>query len=113
MHAVGSIMRKDLAVLPATRLTLSDLREFLDLKAHKGFPVVDSHDNMTLLGDIARVDLVVALGMSVEVLPTLTSMLTVGMQSELRRPRHLTQSAYSARTGSLGLTSLSSTFRHM
>ena len=54
---VSHVMKRNILAIPATGLTLTDLeRQFLK-SPYRGFPVVQSSSDHTLLGYITRVDL--------------------------------------------------------
>ncbi|SGY60701.1 BQ5605_C007g04470 [Microbotryum silenes-dioicae] len=59
--SVSSVMRRDLVYLPANGLSLRQLKELLANTTYQGFPVVKSAKNLTILGDVARRDLNVAI----------------------------------------------------
>ncbi|BGP18692.1 hypothetical protein JCM10213_006913 [Rhodosporidiobolus nylandii] len=59
--SVAKVMRRDLVFLPSKGMTLDELQRLLDTTKYQGFPVVKSRKNLTLLGDISRRDLVIAI----------------------------------------------------
>lgn len=60
--AVGSMMKASPTVLYASGMRLADVEERLARGDYKGFPVVQSHADDTLVGYVARVELRYALG---------------------------------------------------
>ncbi|GAA5938809.1 chloride channel protein [Sporobolomyces koalae] len=59
--SVASVMRKDLVYLPSKGMTLDQLQRLLGTTKYQGFPVVKSSKDLTLLGDISRKDLKIAI----------------------------------------------------
>ncbi|GAA5959780.1 hypothetical protein JCM3765_000100 [Sporobolomyces pararoseus] len=59
--SVASVMRKDLVFLPSKGMTLDELQRLLGSTKYQGFPVVKSRKDLTLLGDISRNDLKIAI----------------------------------------------------
>ncbi|GAA6005052.1 chloride channel protein [Rhodotorula paludigena] len=64
-HAFGvpvtTVMRRDMVCLPTQGVTLDELKRLLDTTKYQGFPVVKSRKDLTLLGDISRRDLIIAI----------------------------------------------------
>ncbi|KAK4336235.1 Anion/proton exchange transporter GEF1 [Rhodotorula toruloides] len=64
-HAFGvpvtTVMRKELVCLPSQGMKLDELQRLLDKTKYQGFPVVKSRKDKTLLGDISRRDLEIAI----------------------------------------------------
>ncbi|GAA5897340.1 chloride channel protein [Sporobolomyces salmoneus] len=59
--SVAAVMRKDLVFLPSRGMSLDELQRLLDTTKYQGFPVVRSRKDLTLLGDISRSDLKLAI----------------------------------------------------
>ncbi|GAA6022759.1 hypothetical protein JCM10207_000406, partial [Rhodosporidiobolus poonsookiae] len=59
--SVAKVMRQELVFLPSKGMTLDELERLLDTTKYQGFPVVKSRKNLTLLGDISRRDLKIAI----------------------------------------------------
>ncbi|GAA5908388.1 hypothetical protein JCM8208_006179 [Rhodotorula glutinis] len=58
---VSTVMRRKLVCLPSQGMTLDELQQLLGSNKYQGFPVVKSRKDPTLLGDISRRDLKVAI----------------------------------------------------
>ncbi|BGP57271.1 glycerol ethanol, ferric requiring protein [Rhodotorula sphaerocarpa] len=58
---VSTVMRKDLLCLPSEGMKLDELQRLLSTTKYQGFPVVRSATDKTLLGDISRRDLQIAI----------------------------------------------------
>ncbi|GAA5982172.1 hypothetical protein JCM11641_000610 [Rhodosporidiobolus odoratus] len=59
--SVAKVMRSDPVFLPSKGMTLDELNRLLDTTKYQGFPVVKSRKTLTLLGDISRRDLKMAI----------------------------------------------------
>ncbi|GAA5822647.1 hypothetical protein JCM5353_000621 [Sporobolomyces roseus] len=59
--SVAAVMRKDIVFLPSKGMTLDELQRLLGTTKYQGFPVVKSRKDLTLLGDISRNDLKIAI----------------------------------------------------
>ncbi|GAA5876803.1 hypothetical protein JCM16303_006290 [Sporobolomyces ruberrimus] len=59
--SVAAVMRKDIVFLPSKGMSLDELQRLLGSTKCQGFPVVKSRNDLTLLGDISRKDLKIAI----------------------------------------------------
>ncbi|GAA5876173.1 hypothetical protein JCM1840_007058 [Sporobolomyces johnsonii] len=59
--SVSTVMRREIVFLPSRGMTLDELQRLLDTTKYQGFPVVKNRKNLTLLGDISRRDLKIAI----------------------------------------------------
>ncbi|BGP42339.1 glycerol ethanol, ferric requiring protein [Rhodotorula kratochvilovae] len=58
---VSTVMQRELVFLPSQGMTLDELQRLLGTTKYQGFPVVKSRKDRTLLGDISRRDLKIAI----------------------------------------------------
>ncbi|ORY89082.1 chloride channel [Leucosporidium creatinivorum] len=58
---VSAVMRREVVFLPASGMRLDELESLLETTTYQGFPIVKSRKNLTLLGDVSRSELKIAI----------------------------------------------------
>ncbi|KAM0755906.1 hypothetical protein T439DRAFT_320603 [Meredithblackwellia eburnea MCA 4105] len=58
---VSAVMRRNVVFLPSSGMNLAELESLLEKTTYQGFPIVRSKTDTTLLGDISRSDLKIAI----------------------------------------------------
>ncbi|KAK4050731.1 glycerol ethanol, ferric requiring protein [Microbotryomycetes sp. JL221] len=55
---VTHVMRREVVFLPSRGMTLSELETLIESTTYKGFPIVKSHQNLTIVGYVSRQQLI-------------------------------------------------------